>query len=179
MDEAATDYGRSAIVVLDIDGEERSVWLFEAAFVSKFREELAKRPSGDFTAGERVEIDRGTEKVESANGRNYWPYRVRFESALTAQGCKSAAVGLVAVLATDGLAFPGSATLGASAGCAGGALSTEDARTRRAWPVAGHEPWRAAMIGRGSKVARTRTILPSSIRLQLATAAGGAIEVCS
>jgi hypothetical protein len=42
------------------------------------------------------------------------------DSALTAQGCKSAAVGLVAVLATDGLAFPGWATLGASAGCAGG-----------------------------------------------------------
>ena len=81
MDEAATDYGRSAIVVLDVDGEERSVWLFEAAIVSKFRDELAKRPSGDFTAGERVEIDRGAEKVESANGRSYWPYRVRFPDA--------------------------------------------------------------------------------------------------
>jgi hypothetical protein len=45
---------------------------------------------------------------------------IALESALTAQGCKSAAVGLVAVLATDGLAFPGWATLGASAGCVGG-----------------------------------------------------------
>jgi hypothetical protein len=81
MDEAATDYGRSAIVVLDVGGEERSVWLFEAAIVSKFRDELAKRPSGDFTAGERVEIDRGADKVESANGRSYWPYRVRFPDA--------------------------------------------------------------------------------------------------
>ena len=81
MDEAATDYGRSAIVVLDVAGEERSVWLFEAAIVSKFRDELAKRPSGDFTVGEGVEIDRGAEKVESANGRSYWPYRVRFPDA--------------------------------------------------------------------------------------------------
>ena len=39
MDEAATDYGRKAIVVLDVAGEERSVWLFEAATVSKFRDQ--------------------------------------------------------------------------------------------------------------------------------------------
>lgn len=81
MDEAATDYGRKAIVVLDVAGEERSVWLFEAATVSKFRDQLAKRPSGDFTAGERVEIERGAEKIESANNRGYWPYRVRFPDA--------------------------------------------------------------------------------------------------
>jgi hypothetical protein len=81
MDEAATDYGRKAIVVLTVDGQERSIWLFEAALVSKFQEEIAKRNSGDFTVGERIEIDRGGEKVESANGRKYWPYKVRFPDA--------------------------------------------------------------------------------------------------
>ena len=81
MDEAVTDYGRKPILILGVDGEPRSVWLFDAALVSQFREELAKRASGDFDAGERVPIERGAEKVKSSNGRGYWPYKVRFPDA--------------------------------------------------------------------------------------------------
>jgi hypothetical protein len=81
MDEAATDYGRRAIIVLNVNGEERSVWLFDTALVSKFQDQLATRPTGDFTAGERILIERGEEKVESSGGRRYWPYRVRFPDA--------------------------------------------------------------------------------------------------
>src|SRR5438034_1020679 len=81
MDEAVTDYGRKAILVLDVDGEERSIWLFDSALVSKFQEQLATRATGDFTPGERILIERGAEKVESANGRRYWPYKVRFPDA--------------------------------------------------------------------------------------------------
>jgi hypothetical protein len=81
MDSATTDYGRRAICVLDVAGSERGVWLNETALVSKFRDELATRSTGDFTVGERIEIKRGAEKVTSANGRNYWPYTVRFPGA--------------------------------------------------------------------------------------------------
>jgi len=81
MDEAVTDYGRRPILILDVDGEERSVWLFDTALVSKFHDQLATRPTGDFTAGERIVIERGEEKVESAGGRRYWPYKVRFPDA--------------------------------------------------------------------------------------------------
>src|SRR6266516_7666773 len=45
--------------------------------------------------------------------------------------------------------------------------------------VFGHERWRAAMIARGSKVARTLAILPFLMWAQLATGAGGATEVWS
>jgi hypothetical protein len=81
MDEAATDYGRKPIIVLDVDGEERSVWLFDTALVSKFQDQLGTRPTRDFTVGERIRIERGEEKVESAGGRRYWPYRVKFPDA--------------------------------------------------------------------------------------------------
>jgi hypothetical protein len=79
LDEASTEYGQKAILVLDVDGVERSVWLFEAAVASKLREALEKRSSGDFTVGERIEIHRGAEKIESGNGRKYWPFKVIFK----------------------------------------------------------------------------------------------------
>jgi|SRR3954447_15254075 hypothetical protein len=81
MDEATTDYGRRAIIVLDVAGAERGIWLSETALVSKFRDELSTRTSGDFAIGKRIEIKRGAEKVTSANGRGYWPYQVRFPGA--------------------------------------------------------------------------------------------------
>jgi hypothetical protein len=83
MEEGATDgYGRKPIVILNVDGQERSVWLFDAALVSKFRDQLATRPAGDFDVGERVAIERGAEKVKSATSdRRYWPYKVRFPDA--------------------------------------------------------------------------------------------------
>jgi hypothetical protein len=81
MDEASTEYGRKAILVLKVDAAERSVWLFDQAVASKLREQLGQRPGGDFAEGERIEIRRGSEKVESSNGRRYWPYAVNFPDA--------------------------------------------------------------------------------------------------
>jgi len=49
--------------------------------VGSSHDQLATRPTGDFTAGERIVIERGEEKVESAGGRRYWPYKVRFPDA--------------------------------------------------------------------------------------------------
>ncbi len=81
MDTGPSDYGERAIIVLNVDGEDRSLWLNETALVAKFRDELARRTSGDFEPGERITASRGAAKVESANGRGYWPCPVTFHDA--------------------------------------------------------------------------------------------------
>jgi hypothetical protein len=81
MNEGPSEYGRRAICVLDVDGEKRSLWLTNEALISKFRDELERRELADFTAGERIEVERGAEKKQSANGRGYWPFVVRFPDA--------------------------------------------------------------------------------------------------
>lgn len=81
MDEGPSEYGRKAICVLLVEDEERSVWLAQEALISKFRDELERRSKPDSKAGERIVIERGAEKKESANGRKYWPFRVSFPDA--------------------------------------------------------------------------------------------------
>ena len=81
MNEGPSEYGRRAICVLEVDGERRSLWLTQEALISKFRDELERRELADFTAGERIEVERGAEKKQSANGRGYWPFAVRFPDA--------------------------------------------------------------------------------------------------
>lgn len=77
---APTSYGEKPIVVLEIDGEERSVWLLETALRNRIADEVAKRPSGDLTPGERVVIHRGDKKT-SAAGREYRAFTARFPDA--------------------------------------------------------------------------------------------------
>jgi hypothetical protein len=81
MDEGPSEYGRKAICVLLVDGEERSLWLSQEALVSKFRDELERRTAGDFSPGEHVVVERAAEKKQSANGRAYWPFKVLFPDA--------------------------------------------------------------------------------------------------
>lgn len=81
MNEAPTEFGRRAICVLEVDGERRSLWLTNEALISKFRDELERRDLADFTVGERIEVERGAEKKQSASGRGYWPFTVRFPDA--------------------------------------------------------------------------------------------------
>jgi hypothetical protein len=81
MNEGPSEYGRRAICVLDVDGEKRSLWLTQEALIAKFRDELERRELADFTAGERIMVERGSEKKQSANGRGYWPFTVRFPDA--------------------------------------------------------------------------------------------------
>jgi hypothetical protein len=81
MNEGPSEYGRRAICVLQVGGERRSLWLTQEALISKFREELERRELTDFTVGERIEVERGAEKKQSANGRGYWPFTVRFPDA--------------------------------------------------------------------------------------------------
>jgi len=74
IDSAATQFGTKAIIVLEIDGEERSVWVNQEALRSKLGAELERRKARDFNLGERLIIRRGAEKKMSANDRNYWPF---------------------------------------------------------------------------------------------------------
>jgi hypothetical protein len=78
--EGTTANGPCPIVVLNVGGERRSVWLFHTAARNRFADEIARRKDGDLTQGELVSIRRGETK-ESAGGRSYVSYTVRFPEA--------------------------------------------------------------------------------------------------
>ena len=72
IDEAPTKNGLKPILVLEIDGEERSVWVLHGPFLSKLTEELERRPNGEFTPGELIVIEQAKEKkIAEASGRPY------------------------------------------------------------------------------------------------------------
>lgn len=58
-----------AIAILEADGREHSLWLHETALRGQFRD---CRPD----PGETIIVIKGAEKVESASGRSYWPFKV-------------------------------------------------------------------------------------------------------
>jgi hypothetical protein len=72
------EYGSKPIVVLDVNGEERGVWLTTSVLFSRFRDELDRRASKRLEVGERIVIERSAEHVESENGRKYWPFKIMF-----------------------------------------------------------------------------------------------------
>jgi hypothetical protein len=69
--------GLKVILVLDVDGTERSVWLSQTALFNKVKDELNRRTSKTLEPGERVIVQRH-EKTTSENGRSYWPFAVSF-----------------------------------------------------------------------------------------------------
>jgi hypothetical protein len=71
------EYGDCPIVVLNVDGEERSVWLFHSALRSKFQKEVNRR---DIEPGEQINIRQAGEK-KSGNNRTYMNYIVAFVDA--------------------------------------------------------------------------------------------------
>src|SRR4029453_4407331 len=76
FDEGPTrDYGLRVILVLDVDGAERSIWLSQTALFNKVKDELNRRATKTLDPGERVVIQRH-EKTTSENGRSYWPFVV-------------------------------------------------------------------------------------------------------
>jgi hypothetical protein len=81
LDEGPTEYGRRAIVVLDVEGVERALWLSAEVLRRRFADELERRQEQDFTVGELVVVERGEEKRESEAGRGYWPFTVQFPDA--------------------------------------------------------------------------------------------------
>ena len=78
FDEGQTrDYGTRVIIVLNVDGQERSVWLSQMALFNKVRDELGRRASKKLDVGERVVIERHAKK-KGENEREYWPFTVLF-----------------------------------------------------------------------------------------------------
>lgn len=77
VDEAPTSYGEKPILVLEVGGEERSVWLLATALRNRFADEVAKRPNGDLTIGEQVVIERGEMRTSSSD-RQYRAFTARF-----------------------------------------------------------------------------------------------------
>jgi hypothetical protein len=78
IDEGPSEYGRRPIIVLDVDGTERALWLSQEVLRRRFADELDRRQSQDFVPGEQIVVERGAEKRESEAGRSYWPFVVDF-----------------------------------------------------------------------------------------------------
>lgn len=77
LDEGPTQFGPKGILVIDVGGELRSLWLLETALQSRLADEVARRSTRDLTAGERITIRRG-DMVTSGTGRQYRGFKVRF-----------------------------------------------------------------------------------------------------
>jgi hypothetical protein len=79
FDKAATrDFGKKLIMVLEIDGQERSVWLLQTALYNQVRDELGERPERRLAVGERVAIHRLAETKTQDGKRTYRPFRTYF-----------------------------------------------------------------------------------------------------
>jgi hypothetical protein len=80
-DRGPTQYGQKAILVLEVNGELRGVWVNSETLRLRLAEELESRGARDFIVGEQIVISRAPEKKTSESGRGYWPFKVRFPDA--------------------------------------------------------------------------------------------------
>jgi hypothetical protein len=71
------DYGEKTVIILQVCGEERSIWLLNDALFNQVRQEISRRPGRKLTPGERVVVQRLGER-ESVAGRKYMDFRVHF-----------------------------------------------------------------------------------------------------
>lgn len=72
-----TQHGDRPFVVLEIDGEERTVWLHQDVLRNLFAREVQRRPDKRIAAGERITLWRLNERT-SGNGRTYIDFRGAF-----------------------------------------------------------------------------------------------------
>lgn len=91
VNQGRTVNGPRPIIVLTIDGEPRSVWVFWEALRSKLAEELQRRKARTFTAGERISITKHPKRKSKTSDNETVPFTVRFldvepESALDILG---------------------------------------------------------------------------------------------
>lgn len=75
------DYGRKPIVVLNIDGAERSVWLLHDVLFQAFRRELQTRPSKTLEQDESISIRLLGKKQNEEKTRSYTDYRTTFHDS--------------------------------------------------------------------------------------------------
>lgn len=71
-------YGYKPLIVLNIDGVDRTVWLFHTASMGDVFEELQRRPGNELTVGERVVVENRGDAVSESSGRTYKDLKVRF-----------------------------------------------------------------------------------------------------
>jgi len=72
------------IVVLDVEGQERSVWVFHEALRERFVSQVRARPSQNLDVGERITIRRGEKKQSQSNpDRSYRVFTVEFGNERT------------------------------------------------------------------------------------------------
>jgi hypothetical protein len=72
------DFGPKVIVVLEVEGERRSIWLNTTVLHGRFRDELQQRPDHRLNEGEKITVHR-LEKVESSSALGaYWKFQVLF-----------------------------------------------------------------------------------------------------
>ncbi|HEY8776311.1 MAG TPA: hypothetical protein VIM33_07510 [Gaiellaceae bacterium] len=69
------DYGPRPIVILNIAGEERSVWLFDTVIRNQFADEVRTR---QLAAGERITVKRLGKVKSETTGREYRSYATTF-----------------------------------------------------------------------------------------------------
>jgi len=71
-------YGRQPIVVLEVDGEERSVWLNRFVLRQAFKEEFERRGKVELTPGEEISISWQGKATPKGGGTPYHRYEVTF-----------------------------------------------------------------------------------------------------
>jgi hypothetical protein len=79
-----TEQGAKTILLLQVGGETRSVWLLWTVLAAKLAREVAVRPGGDFEPGERITITKlgRVEQEGEAKGRQpYINFAVSFPDA--------------------------------------------------------------------------------------------------
>jgi hypothetical protein len=78
-----TEQGAKTILLLQVGGETRGVWLLWTVLAAKLAREVAVRPGGDFEPGERITITRlGKVEQKSDTGRRpYVNFAVSFPDA--------------------------------------------------------------------------------------------------
>jgi hypothetical protein len=79
FDKAPTrEYGNKLILILAVDGRERSIWLLQTALKQRIRDELRDRSDRRLAVGERVAIHRLAETTTQDGKRSYRPFRIYF-----------------------------------------------------------------------------------------------------
>jgi hypothetical protein len=73
-----SEYGERTVVVLLVDGEERSVWLHQTVLFDEFRREVLRRTSRELDVGEKVVVKRGEKRKTKDDKRTFRSFRVLF-----------------------------------------------------------------------------------------------------
>lgn len=81
FDQGRTEFGVKPIVILEVDGVERSLWLLHDALFNRVRDELQRRSMPELVLGERIAIRKHPDKTRSKNDRSYQGYDVMFLEA--------------------------------------------------------------------------------------------------